>query len=227
MRKELRRFSALRSAYYLSIVLRQMIQDQWRDPSSFDRIFEESEDPWKSTSSASEKKRFAATMAVLRASGRERFPRTVELGCAEGIFTERLAEFSDHVTALDYSPVALARARQRLRKRDNVELKQFDMRTEFLTAQYDLVVAMGIITSFYRPWQVRRMCSGLIDAIESGRFLLFSDVRQSRVFEEAWWGPLMLRGGEQIRRHLAKDPRLTLLASDDTDTHVFALFHKL
>lgn len=227
MRKDLRKIGALRSAYYLSIALRQMIEDQWRDPVSFDRIFEESEDPWKSTSSESERQRFAVTMSVLRGSGRDRFARTVELGCAEGIFTERLAGISDHVTALDYSEVALARARQRLRKRDNVEIRRFDMRKERLSAQYDLVVAMGVVTSLYRPGQVKKMCGELMEATQAGGFILYSDVRQSRVFESAWWGPMMLRGGGQIRRYLASDPRLKLVSSDDTDTHVFALFRKL
>ena len=70
------------------------------------------------------------------------------------------------------------------------------MRSERLPAsQYDLVVAMGVITSLYRPRDVRRIVNEIIEALAPGAYLLFSDVRQSRVFEEAWWGRFVLRGG--------------------------------
>jgi 2-polyprenyl-3-methyl-5-hydroxy-6-metoxy-1,4-benzoquinol methylase len=100
------------------------------------------------------------------------------------------------------------------------------MRNESLRSKYDLIVAMGVITSLYRPADVRRMCDRIVNAIQPGGFLLFSDVRQSRVFEEAWWGRFVLRGGEQIRRLLSRDPRLELAASADTDSHVFALYQR-
>jgi hypothetical protein len=101
------------------------------------------------------------------------------------------------------------------------------MRHEKLHGSFDLVVAMGVITSLYRPGDVRKVCDMIVDAIEPGGFLLFSDVRQSPVFETAWWGPFVLRGGEQIRRLLSTRTDLERLSSDDTDSHVFALFRKV
>ena len=66
----------------------------------------------------------------------------------------------------------------------------------------------------------------MIGAMAADGHLLFSDVRQSRVFVDAWWGRLMLRGGEQIRRYLERHQALETVKLADTETHVFALFKK-
>jgi predicted TPR repeat methyltransferase len=163
---------------------------------------------------------------MLDAAQRTGFESAVELGCAEGIFTERLAPLCRSLEGLDFSEIALERARHRLAGYPNVMFRRWDMRNEPLRGKHDLIVAMGVITSLYRPGDVRRMCEKIVDAIQMNGFLLFSDVRQSRVFEDAWWGRFVLRGGEQIRRLLSRDPRLDLVASADTASHVFALYQR-
>ena len=100
------------------------------------------------------------------------------------------------------------------------------MRHDQLKGRYDLVVAMGVLTSLYRPFDVRRVRDKIIRAVAPGGFLLFSDVRQSPVFENAWWGSILLRGGEQIRRLLKANPELETLRTAETATHVFALFRR-
>ena len=225
MRSTLKKVPGVRSAYYLGMALTQMAADQWREPSSFDSIFSAQPDPWESTS-ASEQERFAITLSMLEASHRERFAKAIELGCAEGIFTERIAPLCDELLALDFSEVALQRARARLEGRPGVTFRRWDMRHDPIAGRFDLVVAMGVLTSLYRPRDVRKMRDAIIDSMEPGGFLLFSDVRQSRVFEEAWWGRLVLRGGEQIRRLLTRDSRLELVAGADTKSHVFALYRR-
>lgn len=225
MKSALKKIPGARSAWYLGIALRQMASDQWREPSSFDTIFSAQADPWESTSAA-EQERFAVTLSMLEASRRPGFHHAVELGCAEGIFTERIAPLCDSLLALDFSDVALKRARDRLSSSPGVTFRRWDMRHESLDGTYDLVVAMGVLTSLYRPGGVRRMRDEIIRAMEPGAFLLFSDVRQSRVFEDAWWGRFILRGGEQIRRLFSRDARLDLIASADTRSHVFALYQR-
>jgi predicted TPR repeat methyltransferase len=226
IRDSLKRVPGLRSAYYLSIALRQMAADQWRRPASFDSIFAAQADPWESTTAA-EQERFAVTLSMLEASQKNRFDSAVELGCAEGIFTKRLAPMCAHLLALDFSEVALERARKRLAGYPGVSFRRWDMRHDKLLEIFDLVVAMGVLTSLYRPGDVKRVADNIIESVESGGFLLFSDVRQSTVFEQAWWGKYVLRGGEQIRRLLSRDARLETLASADTKSHVFALYRRI
>jgi 2-polyprenyl-3-methyl-5-hydroxy-6-metoxy-1,4-benzoquinol methylase len=226
MRDLLKRIPGARSAVYLGMAIGQMAGDRWRKPRSFDSIFSESQDPWATTTSASEAERFAVTFEVLDSSLHDRFEDVVELGCAEGIFTERLAPRCDHIDALDFSEVALERARTRLAGHSGITFRRWDMRRDPLKKSYDLVVAMGVLTSLYRPYDVRRVRDKIIGAMRPGAFMLFSDVRQSLVFEDAWWGKYFLRGGEQIRRLLSSDSRLEKIKSADTATHVFALYRK-
>ena len=203
-----------------------MAGDQWQKPASFDSIFSEKQDPWETTTSASEAERFRLTFEMLDASGVNRFGSAVELGCAEGIFTERLAPRCDDLLALDFSDVALDRARSRLRGHAGITFRRWDMRHDEIPGNFDLVVAMGVLTSLYRPRDVRRITQRVIDAVKPGGFLLFSDVRQSEVFESAWWGGRILRGGEQIRRLIASSARLEAKGSTRTASHVFGLFQK-
>jgi SAM-dependent methyltransferase len=225
IRDAAKRIPGARSTVYLSIALRQMAGDAWKEPAAFDHIFEATPDPWNSASE-SERERFAITEAMLDESHPARFGRTFEAGCAEGVFTERLAGRSDEVIAADYSAVALERAQTRLRSRPHVRFVQWDARRDTPPGSFDLVVAMGVLTALLRPRAVRRACASLVDALIPGGTLLFSDARQTTVFEDAWWGRYVLRGGEQIRRELSRHPQLICLTSRSTATHVFAVFAK-
>ena len=224
VRDILKRVPGLRSAYYFGNALRQSRADEWRDPSSFDAIFSTDPDPWRS-SSDSEQRRFELTLSLLEREGLSHFARGVEIGCGEGFFTVKLAPLCDELDALDYSNVALSAARGRTSS-PHVRFQRWDMRSDDLAGGYDLMVVMGVLTSLYRPGDVKSIAAKLVRAISPGGCLLFSDVRQSRVFENAWWGRLMLRGGEQIRRHLQRQPDLDTLQLADTESHVFALFRK-
>jgi SAM-dependent methyltransferase len=223
VRDAAKRIPGARSTVYLSIALRQMAGDAWKEPASFDRIFDTTPDPWDSRG-ASERRRFTITEAILDEAHPARFGRAFEAGCAEGVFTEYLAARCDEVIAGDYSTVALERAQKRLRSFPNVRLIHWNVRQDPLPGSFDLVVAMGVLTTLLRPRAVRRACARLADALIPGGTLLFSDVRQTTVFEDAWWGRYLLRGGEQIRRELARNPQLICLSTQSTDTHVFAVY---
>ena len=226
MRTSLKKIPGLKSTWYLAIALKQMIGDQWKNPSSYDSIFQETQDPWESTTSASEAERFAVTFSVLDASGINRFHSAVELGCAEGVFTERIAPRCQHIDALDFSEVALDRARKRLSGHRGITFRRWDMRHDPLVGSYDLVIAMGVLTSLYRPRDLRRVAESVVNAVKPGGFLLFSDHRQTVVFETAWWGEFLLRGGEQIRRLLGRNAQLETLRTAETPAHVYALYRR-
>lgn len=225
LRSSLKRFPALRSTYYLGLVLRQLASDEWKLPGVFDRIFLDQPDPWRSDHPL-EHQRVAITLAMLDRASPSGFGKAIEIGCAEGIFTETVASRCRRLVAADYSPVALERARHRLKDSPQVEFRRIDLRPDPIEGTYDLVLAMGVLTYFVRPWDVRRAAEKLVAALKPGGVLFFSDARQSRVFETAWWGRMMLRGGDQIRRMLDRHPELALEAVADTDAHVFATYRR-
>lgn len=225
LRSSLKRFPALRSTYYLGQVLRQLAFDEWKLPGVFDSIFLDQPDPWSSNHPL-EHQRVGITLALLDHAAPSGFDAAIEIGCAEGIFTEIVAPRCRELVAADYSPVALDRARGRLQGVGNVQFSRLDLRTDAIAGKFDLVLAMGVLTYFVRPWDVRKAADKLIDALKPGGVLLFSDARQSRVFENAWWGRAMLRGGKQIRAMLERHPQLVLESLADTDAHVFAVYRR-
>lgn len=81
---------------------------RWTVRRKMDRVFNRGEDPYRYAASPYETARLHAMEKAL--SGR-RYANALEVGAAEGHFTRRLAALSDSVTALELSPVALARAR--------------------------------------------------------------------------------------------------------------------
>ena len=106
------------------------------------RVFGRKNDPFLYRSSSYEQARLSAMEAAI---GGRRYHRTLEVGCAEGDFTERLLKVSDRVSALDISPVALARARKRLAR--PVEFMEADVRlwTPPQGVRFDLLVAADVL----------------------------------------------------------------------------------
>lgn len=224
MRETLKKIPGARSTYYLSQVLYQMVEDRWRRPAEFDEIFSATEDPWEAAS-ADEQARFDLVVSLLARANRGRFESAAELGCAEGIFTERLLPLCDAIVSLDFSDVALARARMRIPD-GRVRFRKWDMRHDPIPGSFDLVVAMGVMGYLHRPADLRKASAEIVRATRPGGYLLFADRRQSLPFENAWWGRLFPRGGEQIRRRFMRDRELEVIASADVAEHVCTLFRR-
>ncbi len=114
-------------------------------PSSFEERFQAAEDPWGFASSAYEQAKYDDTLAAL---GERDFVSGLELGCAIGVLTARLAERCAHLDALDASPTALARARDRTAGHGDVALHEAVL-PEGLDAvpggPWDLVVASEVL----------------------------------------------------------------------------------
>ena len=89
-------------------------------PAYFEDIFAGDADPWDLASSPYESAKFDRTIAALSS---RRAACALEVGCAGGVLTERLSVICDHLVAIDVSPTALSRARQRLSERPNVRFE--------------------------------------------------------------------------------------------------------
>lgn len=80
------------------------------DAAYFEDMFQGDEDPWSLETSAYEAAKFDTTVAAL--DGR-RYRRGLEIGCAGGTLTQRLAAGIEDLLAVDISATALERARRR------------------------------------------------------------------------------------------------------------------
>jgi predicted TPR repeat methyltransferase len=80
----------------------------------FDRLWRDG-DPWNFDADPFEQAKYDAQLALLeadRGAGR-RYGRALEIGCAAGAFTRRLAPRCERVVGIDIAPQAIALARER------------------------------------------------------------------------------------------------------------------
>jgi SAM-dependent methyltransferase len=108
----------------------------------FERLARESEDPWDYATSEYEQGKYRRTLDYLP----ERTGRTLELGCSVGVFTAMLAPRCDRLVAVDFSPTALERARERLDSTGaaNVELLRRRLPEEMPAGPFETIVCAEV-----------------------------------------------------------------------------------
>ena len=74
-----------------------------------------------------------------------RLGRGLEVGCAQGFLTERLAPRADHWIACDLSPAAVAQAQRHLADLAHVECRVADIRDGFAVAAFDFVLFSDVL----------------------------------------------------------------------------------
>ncbi|HST56469.1 MAG TPA: SAM-dependent methyltransferase [Solirubrobacteraceae bacterium] len=109
---------------------------------TFERLYERDVDPWGYDSRAYEREKYAATLAAL---GARSYGRALELGCSIGAFTELLSSRCGALTALDFSPRAVALARARTRLLTNVTIREAAFPEQVPAGSWDLVVCSEVL----------------------------------------------------------------------------------
>lgn len=108
----------------------------------FERLARESEDPWRYATSEYEQAKYRHTLDYLPAHP----GRTLELGCSVGVFTAMLAPRCHTLLAVDFSPTALERARERLRDAGpQVEFQRRRLPEEMPAGPFDTIVCAEIL----------------------------------------------------------------------------------
>jgi len=193
-------------------------RDMWVDSSESSQIRLQQDlarvDPWHYSTNDLQLVRHRGELAMLdRVRGVNRFTHVLELGCAEGIFTQHLASRCDSLLAVDFNEVALGRARERCQREENVQFASIDLRTDPLPGVFDLVVAIHILEYLQNPIPLRRIREEIIAAMTPGGYLLLGCVSFESPNEKAWWSRYLLRGGKQINSFFARHSKLTLVDS--------------
>jgi peptidoglycan/xylan/chitin deacetylase (PgdA/CDA1 family)/SAM-dependent methyltransferase/GT2 family glycosyltransferase len=106
----------------------------------FEALFAAGADPWRYTTPY-EVAKYEQTLALVP-PGTE---RALELACAEGHFTERLAARAGAVLAADISAIALERAKARCAGLANVEFTRLDLVEDALPGGFDAVVCSEVL----------------------------------------------------------------------------------
>ena len=130
----------------------------------FDRMYQVDVDPWKFASSDYELGRYRA---ILEALPLARYSHAFEPGCSIGVLTEQLASRCDVVDAVDISPVAVERARQRCSNFPNVAIQCGALPADIPAGELDLIV-FSEIGYYFEIQQLRSLIAELLSHMQQG-----------------------------------------------------------
>lgn len=196
----------------------------------FERQYATGPDHWQYTTNPVEHERFRVALQMLDAvRGDQQLGRVLEIACAEGVFTEMLAPRCESLLAVDFSEIALERARARCMGMQHVTFSRWNLRTDLVPGAFDVVVVMDVLTLIRRPARLRQVLEKLAAGLRTGDLLLACDYREEewlRPLEDSWVGRRLLFGGKWVIEALVAHPALETVHRASTDSHVLALFRK-
>jgi SAM-dependent methyltransferase len=134
----------------------------------FERIFSDDPDPWRFETSAYEREKYNHTLGSLP---KVRFRRALEIGCANGALTERLAQLCDCLIAVDVVEQALVRARRRCADMANVTIRRASIPADRIDGPFDLILLSEV--AYY--WDSRDLAEAadyFSLSVETGGYLM-------------------------------------------------------
>lgn len=169
----------------------------------FDRLWAES-DPWDLDGSELDQRRYQRQLELL--DGR-RYGRALEIGCAAGSFTRRLAPLCEELVAIDISEHAITRARAAGGVRSGTQYRianvmELDLEIE---GTWDLVLMTE--TSYYVGWlypmfDMGWLAHSLHGATRAGgRLLLVNTISD----DEGIMSPWLIRSYRDLFRNVGYD----------------------
>ena len=133
----------------------------------FDARYRAEPDPWGYETSDYERRKYERTLLeVPEATG-----RALEIGCSIGVFTEMLSGCCREVVAIDFSPVAVERSRERTRDLHGVVVERADLREGLPGGTFELIVCSEVLY-YLGPADVRASLERIEAALAPGGRLL-------------------------------------------------------
>lgn len=217
----------LGSVIFLTLELRQTLQEKRRTAQhTVDGVFRNKVDPFSYISNPQEQERFAIQRELLDGCRvGATFRSALEIGPGEGIFTEILATRSDSLLVVDLAPTALQRTQDRRGWGAHVRFALWNLLSDELPGQFDLVVATGLLEYFTRRRTLSDVREKLVDALKDGGYLLLESTRAQPVVEHAWWGRALIRG-KWINDYVAAHPALSVERHVLTEPFAITLLRK-
>lgn len=223
------RFSGMQASNYPRLAaIVHSIRDPYRQMDAFDSEYATAPDHWGYTTNVHERERHLLAVRLLESVCPEGgFGRVLEIGCAEGVFTEMLAPLCNSLVAVDFSEIALDRARKRRIWGDRVTFYQWNVRVDPIPGNFEMIVTMDVLGYIRRLGKLRKVNHKLVSNLRSGDWLFAGDFRQGELFEGSWIAKRLRLGGKCVIEELATHPGLETVKTSSTESHVFAVLRKL
>ncbi|RMB26276.1 nodulation protein S (NodS) [Sphingomonas sp. PP-F2F-G114-C0414] len=138
------------------------------EPAYFEALYKDRGDPWHFETSAYEAAKYDATLAALPG---DRFGSALEVGCANGVLTTRLAQRCDSLLAVDVSDTALTAARARCGEQSNVRVERRRLPAEAPDGAFDLVLLSEVVY-YWDSADISRLADYLRTAVLPGGHIL-------------------------------------------------------
>jgi cyclopropane fatty-acyl-phospholipid synthase-like methyltransferase len=141
-------------------------------------------DPWNYLSSAYELKRHELMLAALLQHG-VRPTRVLEIGCSEGVLTEKMAGALDaaEIIGVDISALALDRARARCRSFPSVSFALADVRHTLPDGPFDLILSSEVMYYLGSSAELAALRERLLARLsEHGRIMLVHASPEANLF---------------------------------------------
>jgi SAM-dependent methyltransferase len=134
----------------------------------FENIYSGDPDPWQFETSDYERAKYDQTISALP---RARFARVLEIGCANGVLTQRLAGYCDRLIAVDVVDRVLDRARQRCAPFANVEIRKASIPLDLVEGPFDLIL-LSEVAYYWDSADIVRAGGYFQDTVAAGGYLL-------------------------------------------------------
>lgn len=157
----------------------------------------------------------------------EGIEKALELACAEGIFTEKLAQKVGRLTATDISQRAVDRALERCHDHRNVELRVLDFVRQDLPPKQDLIICSEVLYYMKDEEMLAAVCRKMAAALKPNGYLItaHAHIRQDEPARTGfdWGNPF---GVGTIKQVLAAQPGLALEDTIETELYAIHRFRK-
>nr|WP_036050676.1 nodulation methyltransferase NodS [Bradyrhizobium sp. Tv2a-2] len=135
------------------------------------------DDPWQLDGNPFERERHHQ---MLRLSlSRESITNALEVGCAAGAFTEKLAPHCQRLTVIDVLPRAIGRACQRAKRWRHIEWIVSDVQQFSTVEVFDLIIAAEVLYYLDSIEQMRGAIRNLTRMLAPGGYLVFGSARDT------------------------------------------------
>ncbi len=234
MRKILKRVPGVPKLYRQIVLLKIIAQERWFADRRLMNDRSHLTGEWNFGSLANEERYERALRLVARSMGTDYWGDVLEVGCASGLFTERLAERCQSLTANDISPVACARTAERLSKYTHLRVENCDLDFDPIAGCFDVVFAMDVLEFIHGRDRLDRVGRKLAGAVRSGGVLILSACRLPEGLRRCWWSPIFPEGADNIVNYFSLRFGLRLVHKEihsvpeapDYVEHIMAAFKK-
>lgn len=107
-----------------------------------EELFRQITDPWNFEKSVFEYKRYQILLEYIKNLNPK---KVLELGCAEGVFTQKLSKICKDITAVEVSKTAIKRAKKRVVKVRFINSDFIKLTPKFEKEFFDLVIASEVL----------------------------------------------------------------------------------